>query len=76
MSPSTRDALIVVILRANAATEAIEHELIDRLGARAVGERVYLLADGAGVAQRAREMVEEIARRGGSAVLGHAAVLR
>lgn len=76
MSASPRDELILVILRATAATDAIERELIDSLGARALGERVYLLADDAGIAARARAMVEEIARVGGSAVLGHSAIVR
>jgi hypothetical protein len=76
MSASSGDALIFVILRATAATDAIERELVDRMGARAAGEGVYLLAAGAGAARRARELVEEIARGGGSAVLGHAAIVR
>jgi hypothetical protein len=76
MSAPSRDELIVVILRSTTATRAIERELVDGLGARALGESVYLLADRAGVAGRAREMIEEMARLGGSAVLGHAAILR
>jgi len=76
MSSPARDELIVVILRGTAATHAVERELIERLNARIVGEGVYLLAGGPVASRRAREMVEEIARLGGSAVLGHAAIVQ
>ena len=49
---------------------AFERELKDCLGAEVLNEGVYLFAAAAEKKQRAGELVEEIARQGGSALLG------